>query len=89
MAGPEARPDGSYADACRALDSRRPVEGVAERDDVPGIGGLLRLDGDLRDAAGLVQRERGRRLAAQRPGELREDVRSVGSAEACGAACRR
>ena len=56
------------------LDSGRAVEGVAEGDDAPGIGGLLCLDGDLRDAAGLVQRERRRRLAAERPGELREDV---------------
>ena len=51
---------------CSNFDHRsgRAVDGVAERDSAPGIGGLLCLDGDLGDAAGLVQRKRGRRFAA-------------------------
>jgi hypothetical protein len=39
--------------------SRRAVEGVAQGDNAAGIRGLLGFDGNLRDAAGLVERERG------------------------------
>ncbi len=47
---------------------------LAERDDLSGICGLLRLESDLGDAAGFRECERGRGVTAEGMGELREQV---------------
>ena len=57
-----------------AVNSSVVIGRLAERDDLSGIRGLLRLEGDLGDAAGFSECERGWGFTAQGTGELGEQV---------------